>query len=240
MSCLIASINRNLLGFCFWLGIASAYVMGQNSSLSVLIAEFTGNDCESARSSLDTLLIELNDEPNSSGVVLFRGEDGDPIPIYRQQSIVERHLLFRQFDKTRIVFRYSLDQKQLRTELWKTDTKDFNPVGEVVEALSAFKLKRVTLVHRESWTDSIGCSYSFDLSVYSRMLYNHDRSIGRVVIHARTAKDFVTKRQRIVEMLKQRHKDVSSRVEFAFVESKRADIEYWLIPKDMLAEESER
>ena len=107
--------------------ISSGSAIGQSSDYSteapkaILIDEFgTLGDCD-LRARIDALMVELQNNSESTGyVILYNGVDVLPAfyesPLY--EPVILNHLLFRRFDRSRITFVRGGFLERGRTQFW--------------------------------------------------------------------------------------------------------------------------
>ncbi len=225
---LILAIWGLLLGFaCF---PESAW--GQSEPKLLDAQEFV--NCEWQRGYIDILLSELSDDPKLKGVIVIYGRN--PIFPHQNRFTIRNHIQFRGVDPSKVELLFGGIQEKSRLELWTMPIGANTNVKHREWTYQITKWDQPLLVHAESWTDGIGCGwYVPDRDFYASFLKSNDDFKGRLIVRDRSTTQFNKVRSRLNKELR-RLNVAGSRVEFGYIKDSRADVEYWLIPKNYFSD----
>ena len=92
----------------------------------VLIDEIGTLQTENLRHRMDQFLVELKNDPGSTGYVVFYGKERQ---IKKAKEIFDAHIKYREFNMDRFVFVNGEKEKNLRIRLWRV------PAGALPESI---------------------------------------------------------------------------------------------------------
>ncbi len=99
------------------LAFFAATANGQNA-LPTLVDKFGLVPCSDLRNRLDNLMFELADDPSMTAIIAL-SDDAPYLDVLRRRRLLENQIIFRNFDRSRIVFVRRHGLTKVDTELWK-------------------------------------------------------------------------------------------------------------------------
>jgi hypothetical protein len=87
-------------------------------ALPTLVDKFALVPCSDLRNRLDSLMFELADDPSMTGIIAL-SDDAPYLDVFRRRRLIENQIIFRNFDRSRIVFVRRHGLAKFDTELWK-------------------------------------------------------------------------------------------------------------------------
>lgn len=95
----------------------AAVAFAQNPA-QTLVDEFERLPCSDLRGRLDNFLLEVSADPSLVGIVAL-SSDANYLDVFRRRRLIENQVIWRNFDRDRIVFVRRHGLSRFDTELWK-------------------------------------------------------------------------------------------------------------------------
>src|SRR5690606_12276622 len=142
-------IFKNVAILLFLVTACSSFAASQEAVKIDDVVKYIGYEYELGV--LDILLVTMQNNPSSRGVIVLHGTECDPIFPYRHKKMVLNHLAFRSAggmamtDKVEIVL--GVNEKERRMELWMIPEGSEKSFDGKPWDFRLPKLKRPLLVH---------------------------------------------------------------------------------------------
>ncbi|MEJ7849652.1 MAG: hypothetical protein WKF92_16330 [Pyrinomonadaceae bacterium] len=205
-----------------------------------MIDEFrtSGDNCEDGFARMDSLLNELNNEPNAMSLVTVYGDDQENHAAERRLKQLKYHLQFRSFDPERVEFIRGRSTGNGTTQLWVIPAGAERPLVipavESAKHAQTVKTGSAPYLHGAEYADGIpGCN-NFDLDTYAEILKTQPSARGRIVIGESSQVRYRRKLADVLTALKTKGV-VQGRITGIYkpVRAMQAEelIELWIVPR---------
>ncbi len=214
---------------------------------AVLINEFENACSEIIALHYDSFLVELHNDPTSTGYIVFNGEESqDGTNLRYIQHLSFSYPRFRGFNANRVILIRGENQSKMRIQFWKVPPEanlpevEKNFENEKISSTKRFQktyaeLTKLPGSKKEELVDGFyafeGCDFAPNLKDFAKILSENDNLTGYLVIYAAKKKakkiqDFVIKNLTVNHKIpKNRLKIISGG------KSEEPIIELWFVPK---------
>ncbi len=238
---------QKLVLFFSVLFIFSQFCFAQEKPEAVLINDFENACSEIIALHYDNFLVQLFNDPTSTGYIVFNGEEsqnGNNLRYIRHVSF--NYPRFRGFDPYRIVLIRGENQGKMRIQFWKVpfgaDMPEVEKNFEAGKILSTQRFQKTIAelaklpgFKKEELIDGFyafeGCDFAPNLKDFAKVLSEDDDLTGYLIIYAakknaKKIQDFVMKNLTVNHKIpKNRLKIISGG------KSEEPIIELWFVPK---------
>ena len=193
-----------------------------------------GNNCEEGFARLDSLFVDLGNDPTARGVVVLYGDVRSAAAAARRELQLRNHFIFRKFPLDRVEFVRGAARENGTTQFWVVPQgADAPDVAKGTPAVE--KLPTAPYMYAAQYIDGVpGCSGNlYDVPNYAAELRSQPGSRGRVIISESSRAKYDRRLREILSELKD-NGVTSSRITSIYktVRPNRAleSVELWIIP----------
>jgi hypothetical protein len=142
-----------------------------------------GGNCEEGFARLDGFFNELNNNPNSEGLIVFYNDSVDKRAAARRELQLRNHFIFRKFPRDRVTFVRGVPREKGTTQFWLVPPGADHPEIDRQVVLPEAS-PTVTYLYAAFYLEGVpGCSgHIYDLGEYANELKSLPGSRGRIVI----------------------------------------------------------
>lgn len=240
-------LKKFLFTFIFLFIFPQIY-FAQEKPEAILINDFENNCSEIISLHYDNFLVELHNDPTSTGYIVFSGkvsQDGTNLRYIRHLSV--NYPRFRGFDVNRIILIRGENQDKMQVQFWKVPfgakPPEVNKNFEI-KKISSTKMFQKTYAElakflpnsiNEEFVDSFywfeGCDFAPNLSDFAKDLSEDGNLTGYLVIYA-TKKIAGKIKNLALKELTEKHKISPDRLKTIYGGRKqKSEMELWFLPK---------
>ncbi len=221
----------------------------QDEPKAVLVDELTNIFCtEENRTRLDSLMVELQNKPGSTGYVIGHADRAMPGRFLKYLATYKWHVPYRRFDPARVKFLRGEDFDQTTFRFWLVPEGAEPPAPEI--PYSPARVEKQTLFDSSAIVSIIGgkvnfgfdvkgdgepCDWGLLLDHYAEALAEDADLIGHLVVYSdkKRGRSFVNRAaQMTVKELASKHGVPAKRLKTAYAgKSEFSKMELWLVPK---------
>jgi len=225
---------HNIVFCCLIFLLAFQCIFAQEKAKAVLIDDFSDQGYDQIRGRIDNLLVEIRKNSNSKGSIVIYGSKKFPLNKYFHEIQIKKHIEYRNFDMSRIVFLHGEDGndgKYVRTQLWLIPSGADFPLFS--EGDWNYKLPETTkpfIFHRNSWIYEVGFE-TFSLEFYSKFLKADSSLNSNLVVYEKSFGDYHLAVNKLRKDLVNKYGVRPKQLNFFFTKSNKSDVEFWFVPR---------
>lgn len=215
-----------LLLFTFLLFVPGHF--GQDAE-PVLLDSFDRIACSDLTARLDRFLVNLANDPASTGYVALSSE-ADYLKVFRRRRLVDNYVLYRRFDRDRIVFVRRKRLPENGIELWKVQKGSKLPFEFQAGWPYALPQRTKPFILIAGGRDESECSPPSDIEFISQFLKANPRSRSNIVIRCNERDCFRQRKREIIKELAT-YRVPRARLRFFYLptNSDYYSHEYWIL-----------
>lgn len=226
----------------------SIQTTAQNEPKAIFVDELTNIFCtEDNQARLDSLMVELQNRPGSTGYVIGHADRAIPGRFLKYQATYKMHVPYRRFDPDRVKFLRGEDLGQMTFRFWVVP-EGAEPPTPVIP-YSPARIVKQALFDSSSIVSIIGgkvnfgfdvkgdgepCDWGLRLDHYAEALAEDTDLVGHLVVYSdnKRGRSFVNRAaQMTVKELAFKHGISAKRLKTTYAgKSEFSKIELWLVP----------
>ena len=223
----------------------SIQTTAQNEPKAIFVDELTNIFCtEDNQARLDSLMVELQNRPGSTGYVIGHADRAMPGRFLKYLATYKWHVPYRRFDPDRVKFLRGEDLGQMTFRFWVVPEGAEPPAQEI--SYSPTKIVKQTLfdsseiVSITKGSVKFGfemdepCDWGLRLDHYAEALAEDPDLVGHLVVYSdnKRGRSFVNRAaQMTVKELASKHGISSKRLKTTYAgKSEFSKMELWLVP----------
>lgn len=177
----------------------------QEDSKAILLNELgLKGGCEYFWSSLDVLLVDLLNEPNSIGYVVIKGNKNNILQTIIHKEWIAEHIKLRKLDpklkdldSNRIIAVKGEDSTEFKIQIWKVPHNAEKPFKFKTDFDYSLSVKKPFVLYDINFDPGGLCPYFNPVKVFTEFLAANPELRGNVVIHEKTKKKFLQRKDNL-------------------------------------------